>query len=52
MRKKEWTNLEASRRASLINEDTLQMKAPELAAEASSSRLEALRGAPVRVHKV
>ena len=52
MRKKEWTNLEALRRASLINEETLQMKAPELAPEASSSRPEALRGAPLRVHNV
>ena len=38
-RKKERTDLEAARRALLINEETRQMTARELAAGASSSRL-------------
>ena len=39
MRKKEQTDLESVRRALLIDEETCQMRAQELAAGASSSRL-------------
>ena len=36
--------MEAARRTSLLDEDTRQMKAPELAARASSSRFEDIEG--------
>lgn len=39
-RKKEWTDLEAARRDSLIDEDTLQIRAQELDAEESSSSVD------------
>lgn len=51
-KKKERTYLEAERRASLINVETYQLRARELASRASSSRLEAIERSSTEGEKI